>query len=473
MTDMRVFYIDGRWVDASARPTRTLFNPASDLPYGEVAMGTSGDVDLAVAAARRAFPAFSKTSVTERLALLGYILKAYERHYERFVAAITEEMGAPVTMSRNAQAACGTDHLRATIAALTNLAFSEPLGEKTILYREPIGVCALITPWNWPINQIACKVAPALAAGCTMVLKPSELTPLSAQLFAEVLHEAGVPAGVFNMVHGDGPTVGTAMSSHPDVDMVSFTGSTVAGVKVAINAAPGIKRVAQELGGKSANILLDDADFAAAVPQAVLACMDNSGQSCNAPTRLLVPAARHDEVLDMAAAAARSILIGDPREPETEMGPLVSKLHCEKVRGLIETGRAEGATLAAGGSERFANTDGYFVSPTVFGNVTPGMTIAQEEIFGPVLAIMPYRDEEDAIAIANGTRYGLSAYVTSADAGRAFAVGRRLQAGMVHINGAMLDAQTPFGGYRQSGNGREGGRFGIEEFTEIKAILLP
>jgi aldehyde dehydrogenase (NAD+) len=367
-------------------------------------------------------------------------------------------------MSRNSQAACGTDHLRATIAALTDLTFSEPLGEKTVLYREPIGVCALITPWNWPINQIVCKVAPALAAGCTMVLKPSELTPLSAQLFAEVLHEAGVPAGVFNMVHGDGPTVGTAMSSHPDVDMVSFTGS---------NAAPGIKRVAQELGGKSANIMLDDADFESAVPQAVLACMDNSGQSCNAPTRLLVPTARHDEVVHIAAATARAIRVGDPRNAETEMGPLVSKMHYEKVRGLIETGQAEGARLAAGGSTRFMNTEGYFVSPTIFGGVTGDMTIAQEEIFGPVLAIMPYRDEEDAIALANGTRYGLSAYVTSADAGRALAVGRRMRAGMVHINGAMLDAQTPFGGYRQSGNGREGGRFGIEEFTELKAVLLP
>ncbi len=472
MKNIGRFYIGGGWVDASARPARPLFNPATDMPYGEVAMGTADDVNLAVAAARNAFPAFSMTTIAERLSLLQRILAAYRHRYEDFVAAITEEMGAPVTLSRNAQAAAGTDHLEATIAAPKAFDAVQRIGNAEI-HREPIGVCALITPWNWPINQIACKVAPALGAGCTMVLKPSELTPQSAELFAEVLHEAGVPPGVFNMVHGDGPGVGTALSSHPDVDMVSFTGSTAAGVSVAINAAPGIKRVAQELGGKSANILLDDADFESAVPQALLACMENSGQSCNAPTRLLVPASRHDEVLSLAASAARAIRVGDPLDEATDMGPVVSKVHYEKVRGFIETGRAEGATLATGGSARITGTNGYFISPTVFGNVASDMVIAQEEIFGPVLAVMPYRDEEDAVAIANGTRYGLSAYVTSRDTNRALKLARRLRAGMVHINGAMIGADVPFGGYRQSGNGREGGRFGIEEFTEIKAVLLP
>ncbi len=470
MKDFRAFYIDGQWIDASARPTRPLFNPATDRAYGQVAMGTDGDVDHAVAAARRAFASFSRTSTAGRLALLTRILDAYERYYERLVAAITEEMGAPVTLSREAQVPAGSEHLKATIAALREAAAFQQLDNAEI-HREPVGVCALITPWNWPMNQIVCKVAPALAAGCTMVLKPSELTPQSAQIFAEILHEAGVPAGVFNMVHGDGPGVGAALSSHAGIDMVSFTGSTAAGVQVAINAAPGVKRVSQELGGKSPNILLDDVDLEETVAQAVAMCMENTGQSCNAPTRLLVPTESHDEALEIAAAAAARLRIGNPADEATEIGPVVSRVHFERVRAYIATGSREKATLATGGPERSEALPGYFIAPTVFGAVTPGMTIAREEIFGPVLSIMPYRREEDAIAIANDTPYGLSAYVSSADPERAFEIARRLRAGNVHINGAMLQSSAPFGGYKQSGNGREGGSFGLEEFTEIKAII--
>lgn len=467
------FYTDGKWRAAGERPQHMLFNPATEEAYGKVALGTAQDVDRAVEAASRAFPAFASTTVEERTALLRAMLDIYARRYEEFVAAITLEMGAPVRLSRAAQAATGIDHLNATIEALMS---AEPVllrGNATI-HREPVGVCALITPWNWPISQIMAKVAPALAAGCTMVLKPSELTPLSAQLLAEVLDEAGVPAGVFNMVHGTGPAVGAALASHPGIDMVSFTGSTAAGVEVAIRAAPTVKRVCQELGGKSANILLPDVDFAREVPLAVGMCMDNTGQSCNAPTRLLVPRERHDEALEIAAAAAEALKVGDPRDDETDIGPLVSRLHMSRVQTLIDTGLREGATRVTGHNRRKPLPEaGYFVAPTIFGNVAPDMTIAQEEIFGPVLSVIPYRDEEDAIRIANGTRYGLAAYVSSADAARACAVAARLRAGNVHINGGALGADVPFGGYRQSGNGREQGSFGLEEFTEVKAVLHP
>ena len=474
---MKVFdryYIGGTWVDVSARPAEPLRNPATDEVYGSVALGTAGDVDDAVAAARAAFPGFAATEKRERLDLLCRILDIYRRRYEEFAAAITLEMGAPVTLSREAQAAAGSEHLGATIEALKSFDFERAMDGNMRLRREPVGVCALITPWNWPMNQIAAKVAPALAAGCTMVLKPSELTPFSAHLFAEVLHEAGVPAGVFNMVHGDGKTVGSAMASHPQVDMVSFTGSTAAGVQVAIGAAPTVKRVAQELGGKSPNILLEDTDFEAAVPLAVHACMENTGQSCNAPTRLIVPAARHDEIVEMAVEAALALRVGAPSSEETDVGPIVSRTHLGRVRNFIEIGRQEGAILATGGADPIAALEpGYFVRPTVFAHVEPSMTIAREEIFGPVLSIISCRDEEDAIRIANDTPYGLAAYVSAGDEERAMKVARRLRAGQVHINGATPPAAAPFGGYKQSGNGREGGRFGLEDFTEIKAIALP
>lgn len=470
MIRIKPCYMDGRWIDAGGRDVRELVNPATEEIYGQVALGTDEDVERAVAAARRAFPSFAATRREERLSLLENILAAYRRHYEEFVAAITLEMGAPVTLSREAQVVAGPDQLEATIAALAAMEPVRRIGNAAI-HREAIGVCGLITPWNWPISQIVCKVAPALAAGCTMVLKPSEMTPYSAELFARVLEEAGVPPGVFNLVHGDGRTVGSALAAHPGIDMVSFTGSTAAGIEVAIRAAPTVKRVCQELGGKSPNILLPDADFEHAVPQAVAMCMDNTGQSCNAPTRLLVPQARHDEVLAMAEAAARKLIVGDPQDPATEIGPLASAIQFERVRRHIDAGSREGAVLVTGG-DMAGQQRGYFMAPAIFGAVRPSMSIAQEEIFGPVLAVMPYRDEEEAIAIANDTRYGLSAYVSSADTERALRVAARLRAGNVHINGAALEASAPFGGYRQSGNGREQGVFGIEEFTEVKAVIM-
>jgi len=373
-------------------------------------------------------------------------------------------------LAKDAQAASGPQHIKAAIRALKSYEFEETI-RSTRVVKEPIGVCGLITPWNWPMNQIAVKVAPALAAGCTMVLKPSEIAPFDAMIFAEILDAAGVPAGVFNLVNGDGPGVGTALSQHPDVDMMSFTGSTRAGVLVAQNAAPTVKRVAQELGGKSANILLDDADFEQAVKNGAGDVFENSGQSCDAPTRMLVPKNRINEAAKLAASVAETIVVGDPREEGTEVGPLVSQLQWDKVQGLIQKGIDEGATLAAGGTGRPEGLErGYFARPTVFANVSNDMTIAREEIFGPVLAILPYDDEDDAVRIANDTPYGLSGYVSSSNLDRARKVAARLRTGMVHINGAYADASAPFGGYKQSGNGREWGAHGIDEFLEVKSI---
>ncbi|MBX3492117.1 MAG: aldehyde dehydrogenase family protein [Parvibaculum sp.] len=468
------YFIGGKWVDASARPRQTLLNPATATPYGEVALGTAEDVDAAVQTARTAFSRFSETTVEERRSLLRRVLGIYERRLAEFAEAITTEMGAPKTLAYEAQAAAGADHLRATIEALENFEIERSATANVRLRREAVGVCALITPWNWPMNQIAGKVAPAIAAGCTMVLKPSELTPMSAVLFAEVLEEAGVPTGVFNLVHGDGRSVGAAMASHPLVDMVSFTGSTAAGIQVAINAAPTVKRVTQELGGKSPNILLRDTDFSKAVRQAVESCMENTGQSCNAPTRLIVPAERHDEIAERCVEIAKCLRIGDPRDSKTDIGPIVSRAHLERVRNYIEIGRQEGAVLVTGGAEPLEELGaGYFVKPTVFAHVRPEMTIAREEIFGPVLSIISYSDEDEVIRIANDTPYGLAAYVSSGDEERAMRVARQLRAGQVQINGATPPADAPFGGYRQSGNGREGGIFGIEDFTEMKAVALP
>ncbi|ABS61789.1 aldehyde dehydrogenase [Parvibaculum lavamentivorans DS-1] len=473
---MKVFdryFIGGEWVDAPSRARQKLFNPATDTPYGEIALGTAKDVDAAVRVASEAFTSFSETTVAERLALLKRILNIYERRRPEIAGAITVEMGAPRRLSREAQAAAGSDHLRAAIEALEEFQIERPLSGG-VLRREPVGVCGLITPWNWPMNQIAGKVAPAIAAGCTMVLKASELTPMSAVLFAEILEEAGVPKGVFNLLHGEGRTVGAAIATHPLIDMVSFTGSTAAGVQVAINAAPTVKRVTQELGGKSPNILLRDADFDVAVRQAVEACMENSGQSCNAPTRLIVPSDRHDEIAERAEEAAKALRVGDPENEETDLGPVVSRAHLKRVRNYIEVGQQEGAILIAGGAEPIDDLPpGYFVKPTVFAHVTPDMTIAREEIFGPVLSILSYDDEEEAVRIANDTPYGLAAYVSSQDREHAIAIARRLRAGQVHVNMTIPGADMPFGGFRQSGNGREGGIFGIEDFTEIKAIALP
>jgi aldehyde dehydrogenase (NAD+) len=469
--EFRQFYIDGQWVDAAEPRDFKVINPATEEVAGVITLGTARDVDRAVAAAKRAFPGYSRTTPDERRALLERVLAAYKAHYEEFVAAITTEMGAPVTLSRDSQAAIGIGHLSAMIDVLKTFQFEERRG-RVRLVQEPVGVCALITPWNWPINQVAAKVVPALAAGCTMVLKPSEYSPLSAILWAKVMHEAGVPKGVFNLVNGDGATVGAALATHPDVDMVSFTGSTRAGAEVARGAAPTIKRVHQELGGKSPNVLLDDADFEQAVKAGVLHVVENTGQSCNAPTRMLVPTARLAEAEAIAKRVAESVRVGDPRSPDTAVGPLVSRIQFDRVEALIEKGIAEGARLVTGGPGRPAGLDkGYYVKPTIFSGVRNDMTIAREEIFGPVLCIVPFETDEQAIDIANDTPYGLAAYVWSKDPARAQRVAGRIRAGRVTVNGARGDMNTPFGGFKRSGNGREWGEYGLKDFLEVKAVI--
>lgn len=463
------FYIDGRWVDPAEVRVVEVENPATEAVCGRLALGSAADVDKAVAAARRAFDSWSQTSVDERLAVLRAIIPEYQKRAGDIAAALTEEMGAPASLAGGFQVGLGLGHLNTAIEVLEKFRFEEQRGA-TLIVREPIGVCGLITPWNWPISLIAVKVFPALAVGCTMVLKPSEIAPFSAQIFAEVLDAAGVPAGVFNLVQGDGPGVGAALSAHPDVDMLSFTGSTRAGVEVARNAAPTVKRVAQELGGKSPNIVLDDADLATNVGKGVVSMMGNSGQTCSAPSRMLVPAARMDEAIAAAREAAEQVTVGDPRG-NFAMGPVVSRAQFDKVQALIQTGIDEGATLVAGGPGRPEGlTTGYYVKPTVFANVTPRMTIAREEIFGPVLAILGYTDIDQAVAIANDSDYGLAGYVAGADLAQARAVARRLRAGWVVINDG-FDFHAPFGGYKKSGNGREWGHEGFHEFLETKAIL--
>ena len=470
MREMLQFYIDGRWVDPVTPRTIDVINPATEEAFGRISLGSAADVDIAVAAAKRAEASYAATSREERLELLQAVLSEFMKRYDDIAEAIMEEMGAPWTLARGAQAGSGPQHIKAAIRSLKAFEFEER-NRSTLIVKEPIGVCALITPWNWPVNQVAVKVAPALAAGCTMVLKPSEIAPFDAMIFAEVLHAAGVPAGVFNLVNGDGPGVGTALSQHPDVAMVSFTGSTRAGVAVARNAAPTVKRVAQELGGKSANILLDDVDLEAAVRDGAENCFDNTGQSCDAPTRMLVPRDRMQEAAAIAAEVANGTRVGDPRDETTEVGPLVSEQQWNKVQELIRKGIEEGATLVAGGTGRPDGLDrGYFARPTVFADVSNEMSIAREEIFGPVLSIIPYEDEDDAVRIANDTPYGLSGYVWSGSLERARGVAARLRTGMVHLNGAGLDSMAPFGGYKQSGNGREWGAHGIDEYLEVKSV---
>jgi len=465
------FYIDGKWVDPATPKTLDVINPANEEPIGKISLGSKADVDKAVAAARRAFETFSRTTKDERLALLQKILEAYQRRYGEFVETISLEMGAPIWLSKAAQAATGVAHLNQAIKILKDFQFERVQGTTGVVY-EPVGVVGMITPWNWPVNQIMCKVAPALAAGCTMVLKPSEVAPLNAMLIADVMHEAGVPAGVFNLVNGDGPTVGEAMSAHPGIDMMSFTGSTRAGIAVAKAAADSVKRVTQELGGKSANIILEDADLKKAVSGGVMNCFSNSGQSCNAPTRMFVPRAKQNEAIAIAKATAESVKVADPFAEGMNLGPVVSETQFNKIQGLIKKGIDEGATLVTGGLGRPEGMNrGYFVRPTVFANVTNDMTIAREEIFGPVLSILPYDTEEDAIRQANDTPYGLSGYVQSGSVEHARKVASRLRTGNVHLNGAGPDFNAPFGGYKQSGTGREWGEYGFKEFLEIKAVL--
>jgi len=471
MAHEKQFYIDGAWVDPLELKLIEVIDPSTEEAYTQIAAGSAADVDRAVAAARKAFVSYSRSTRRERIELLRAILAEYKKRQKDVGDAISQEMGAPLPFAREVQAGRGTAHLERMIQVLETYEF-EYLQGSTLIAREPIGVCGLITPWNWPTNQIACKVLPALAAGCTMVLKPSEEAPIDAIIWSEVMHAAGTPKGVYNMVQGTGSVVGEAMSAHPDIDMMSFTGSTRAGIRVAQAAATTVKRVAQELGGKSANILLPDVDFQTAVTKGINSMMTNSGQSCTAPSRMFVPADRHDEVKQIAKAAAEKFVVGDPRAADTRLGPVVNATQYEKIQRLIQAGIDEGAELVTGGPGRPENLNrGYYVRPTVFGNVTNDMTIAREEIFGPVIAILPYKTEEEVIRLANDTIYGLAAYVQSKDVEKGRKVAAQMRAGNVHLNYPMGDTAAPFGGYKQSGNGREYGEWGLEEFLETKAVI--
>jgi aldehyde dehydrogenase (NAD+) len=470
MVNRTKFYIDGAWVDPAVMKTVPVVNPATEEPMYDVAVGSKADVDKAVAAARRAFETFSVTTREERIALLEKIIDAYKARSKEIGAAISDEMGAPLPMAERAQAGAGLGHLMSTLQVLKDYHFEEKVGTATVV-REPIGVVGMITPWNWPLNQIACKVAPAIAAGCTMILKPSEFTPTSALIFAEVMHAAGVPKGVFNLVNGLGPEVGVAMSEHEGIDMISFTGSTRAGIDVAKRAANTVKRVSQELGGKSPNVILEDADFTKAVSGGVAQVFNNSGQSCNAPTRMIVPSSKMNEVKAIAKAVADKTKAGDPKTEGTTIGPVVNRTQWDKIQALIKKGVDEGATLVAGGPGLPEGVNkGFYVRPTVFADVTNDMTIAREEIFGPVITILGAKDEAEAVKIANDTPYGLAGYVSAGSVESAKRVGKQIRAGNVNLNGVPNERTAPFGGYKQSGNGREWGKYGIEDFLEVKAI---
>lgn len=471
MHNLTKFYIGGRWIEPLSSATLPVMNPATEAQIGTVAMGNAADVDRAVAAAKAAFEGFSATSKQVRLDLLYRLKAVTERRFEDLAQAMRMEMGAPITMARAAQADAAIGHLQGFIDALEELEERKVLASGDILLREPIGVCGLITPWNWPMNQIALKVIPALATGSTCILKPSEHTPISAMIYAEIIHEAGYPPGVFNLVNGDGPTVGAALSRHPDIQMMSFTGSTRAGIAVTRDAAETVKRVTLELGGKSPNLVFADCDLEARVAASVRECMFNTGQSCDAPTRLLVERSCYGEALRIAKQTADSITVGDPTQEGDHIGPLFDKIQYDRVQAMIKVGLAEGATLLAGGPGRPEGlAKGWFVKPTIFADVSNDMRIAQEEIFGPVLVIIPFADEAEGIAIANDTPYGLAAYVQTGDPERALRVAARLRAGAIHINGGGFNYGSPFGGYKQSGNGREGGIMGLEDYLETKTL---
>ena len=465
------FYINGSWVDPIKKETIDIINPANESIVGKLSVGSAEDIDKAVKAARTAFSSFSESSKKERLDLLNTIRNIYKKRFDDIADAIMTEMGAPINLARGAQAMVGLGHLKTAIRVLEEHKFEYVHNGYTVRH-EPIGVCGLITPWNWPINQIVSKLGPCLASGCTAILKPSEIAPLSANIIAEIIHEAGAPSGVFNMVHGIGPIVGEAMSNHPDIDMMSFTGSTRGGIAVAQASAKTVKRVSQELGGKSPNIILDDEIFEKSVIDGVNGTMSNTGQSCNAPTRMLVPTTRHDEALKIARDAAEQLTTGNPKNEETDIGPLVSEVQYNKVQRLIKAGISEGATLVTGGSGKPEKLDsGYYVRPTVFGNVNNKMEIAREEIFGPVLSIIPYNSEEEAIEIANDTEYGLAAYVSGENKDKMMMLARKIKAGQIHLNHGSAGTNAPFGGFKQSGNGREKAEWGLEEFLEVKAIM--
>ena len=472
MQDLRKFYINGAWVQPSSRIEFPVLNPATEEQIGLITLGTQTDVDRAVSAAKTAFETFSRTSKAERLELLNKLMVATMDRIEDLAQAMCAEMGAPITMSREAQADAAIGHLQGFIDALTAQKDREELPNGDVLIREAIGVCGLITPWNWPMNQIALKVVPALATGCTCILKPSEHTPLSAAIYAEIVEAAGYPAGVFNLVNGNGPTVGAALSRHPDVQMMSFTGSTRAGVSVTKDSADTIKRVTLELGGKSPNLVFADCtDLRERVTGSVLECMYNTGQSCDAPTRLLVERSVYTEVLQIAKDAAENQRVGLPTEEGDHIGPLFDQIQFTRVQSMISVGLDEGATLLTGGLGKPEGMDkGWYVKPTIFADVRNDMRIAQEEIFGPVLVIIPFEDEDDAVRIANDTPYGLAAYVQTGDLARAERVAAQLRAGAVHINGGGFNYGSPFGGYKQSGNGREGGLHGLEDYQEVKTL---
>lgn len=465
------FYIDGEWVKPIHADTIDVINPATEQIIETISAGSAEDIDRAVSAARRAFDSFSRSSKEDRVELLTSVREVYKKRFDDIAEAIRLEMGAPLHLARGGQTSVGLGHLKTAIRVLEEFEYEQKKDGFLIRY-EPIGVCGLITPWNWPMNQIVAKLAPVLAAGCTCVLKPSELAPLSAHIMAEILHEAGVPAGVFNLVNGYGPIVGEAMSAHEGIEMMSFTGSTRGGVAVAKGSADTVKRVSQELGGKSANIVLDDDQLGESVRRGVLACMDNTGQSCNAPTRMLVPTARYDEALEIAREVAETLVTGNPELENTQIGPVVSAAQFDKVQRLISSGIEEKATLVTGGVGRPEHLDrGYFVKPTIFGGVTPQMSIFQQEIFGPVLSIIAYENQEEAVNMANDTPYGLAAYVSGSDNSELMNYARELRAGQIHLNYTGGGTNAPFGGFKQSGNGREKAEWGFEEFLECKAIL--
>jgi aldehyde dehydrogenase (NAD+) len=471
MENLQKFYINGEWVNPLSAATMAVLNPATEQQIGLVALGNDADVDRAVAAANAAFEGFSQTSKDERLALLGRVREITKARFEDLAQAMRMEMGAPITMSRDAQTDAAIGHLDGFIAALEELEERVTLANGDIMVREPIGVCGLITPWNWPMNQITLKVLPALATGCCVVLKPSEHTPVSAMVYAEILHEAGYPAGVFNLINGEGPVVGAALSRHPDIQMMSFTGSTRAGTAVTRDAADTVKRVTLELGGKSPNLVFADCDLEAQVTASVAECMLNTGQSCDAPTRLLVERSCYDEVLKIAKQAAADTTVGNPEDEGDHIGPLFDRIQFDRVQAMIKVGIAEGATLLAGGlGKPEGHETGWFVKPTIFSDVSNDMRIAREEIFGPVLVIIPFEDETDGISIANDTPYGLAAFLQTGNKERAERVASKLRAGAVHINGGGIEYGTPFGGYKQSGNGREGGMMGLEDYLETKTL---
>ncbi|EON33456.1 NAD-dependent aldehyde dehydrogenase [Gordonia terrae C-6] len=470
MPDITKFYIDGQWVEPAELNLIDVINPATEKSAGQVAIGGAADVDAAVAAARRAFVTWGQTTVSERLEVLNRIIAEYQNRMGDLAAAVTEEMGSPVGLTNAAQVPIGLGHLMTAAAQLPEYKFVEDRGSSRIA-KEPIGVCGFITPWNWPLNQVMCKVAPALATGCTMVLKPSEVAPFSAAIVAEIFDAAGVPAGVFNLVNGDGPGVGAALASHEGIDMISFTGSTRAGIEVAKTAAPTVKRVAQELGGKSPNIILDDDDFAKNVAGGIATMMMNSGQSCNAPSRMLVPASRVDEVAEIAKGVAAELTVGDPTT-DVKLGPVVSEAQFDKIQGLIERALADGATAVVGGAGRPEGLEtGYYVKPTVFTNVTNDMEIARTEVFGPVLVVIAYDSIDEAVKVANDTEYGLAGYVSGKDVDEVRRIGSQIRAGSISLNGAQLDPSAPFGGYKKSGNGREWSDYAFDEFLEVKSLL--